>query len=254
MTRIADRRTSPLVWTAIAIVTVTAGPFERRALAQTPPDTVKDSIRGDSGRVGPIHPPLQPALVMLAVAPPALVLLMDRKRKGDPPVLGFWRDHFAVHVAGGAALAYSAGPTWAYSASLEVLTRGVYAELRSEHFRLPEYYSYRTVRVGYLVNPRPTVATGMTLGYRDARRVSGHRGVEIGLPFVAGNRRRWVRLETAYVVSTRGASWNYRWQGEWLVAGGPLYAGVNMEGKTLPLRTGSKVSSVPIALLLGVRY
>lgn len=243
-----------VAWTATAAAIITAAPLAQRAVAQTPPDTIPpDSTVRDSARVGPIHPPWQPALVMLAAAPPGLVLLMNKKSKGDPPVLGFWKDHVAAHVAGGVALAYSDSNSWAYSASLEVLERGFYGELRTEHFRLPEYYSYRTIRIGYLTNPRPTVATGVTLGYRDTRRVSRHRGVEVGLPFVVGNRRRWVRLETAYVMSMRRSSWNFRWQGEWLVAGGPLYVGVNMEAKTLPLSTGSKVSSVPIAVLVGVR-
>jgi hypothetical protein len=126
--------------------------------------------------------------------------------------------------------------------------------VRSEHFRLPEYYHYRTVRLGYLAHPVPEVAGGMTLGYRDARGVSGHSGLEIALPFITGSREWWLRYEAAYVISTKMASWNYRFQGERLIRGGPFYVGAAVEGKTLPLRPGSKVSSIPITLVLGVRH
>jgi hypothetical protein len=240
---------------AVAAVMICVALVGREALAQAP--AADDTIRTDSVRQGSepsrrTRPPIIEGLVLMPVAPASLVFLVDKTEQDFPP-LGFWESRLAAHVAGGVAFAYSEGDTWAYSASVEILTHGIYGEVRSEYFRLPEYYYYRTVRVGYLLHPVPEVAGGVTLGYRDARRVSGHSGLEIGLPFITGSREWWLRYEAAYVMSTKAASWNYRFQGELLIRGGPLYVGAAVEGKTLPLRAGSKVSSIPVTLVVGVR-
>lgn len=225
-----------------------------RAVAQAPQADTLQSDSASKTAASPIHPPVFPAIVMAAVAPPSLLLLRDKTPDAPVPTLGFLQDHVTAYVTGGVTYAFSSDTnTWAYSAGVQILRRRLYGEVRSEYFVLPQYYYYRTLRIGYFFSPRSDLAAGVTLGYRAARRVAGHSGVEIGLPFIAGHERRWLRVETAYVVSRRAPSWNFRWQAEWLINGGPLYVGMNIEGKTLPLRPGSKVSSVPIALVLGLR-
>jgi hypothetical protein len=41
-------------------------------------------------------------------------------------------------------------------------------------------------------------------------------------------------------------------QAEFLIRGGPVYAGLNVEAKSLPLRIGSKVFSISLAVALAV--
>jgi hypothetical protein len=192
------------------------------------------------------------ALLLMPVAPGGMILLMDTSNLEFPP-LGFWDGRIAAHVTGGPAFADSAGATWAYSAGVEILARGFYVEARNEHFRLPQHIEYRTVRLGYLLHPVPEAAGGITVGYRDARGVDDHEGIEVGFPFVTGGRKFWLRYEAGYVISKEMQSWNYRLQGEYVVRGGPLYIGATVEAKTLPLRTGSKVSAVPVVVVVGVR-
>jgi hypothetical protein len=208
----------------------------------------------DSSRVTPRPPPIIEGLFLMPVAPGALAFLLRKEPGPEFPPLGYWTGRVAAHIAGGPAFADSAGETWAYSAGVEALIRGIYAEVRNEHFRLPQHIEYRTARLGYLIHPLPEIAGGVTLGYRDARGVSGHRGMEIGFPFITGSRNFWLRYDAAYVMSRKMVSWSYRMQAEYVVRGGPLYIGLNVEAKTLPLRIGSKVSSVPVAVVVGVRH
>ena len=230
---------------ALGALLFLAGGLAPHALGQAP-------VPNDSGRIVRRGQPFVEALLLMPVAPAGLVLLVDTANLEFPP-LGFWAKRVAAYVTGGPAFADSAGETWAYSAGVEILARGFYAEARNEHFRLPHHIEYRTVRVGYLVHPVPETAGGVTIGYRDARGAQGHEGVEIGFPLITGSRSFWMRYEASYVISKTMQSWNYRMQAEYVFRGGPLYIGANVEAKTLPLRTGSKVSSIPLVVLVGVR-
>ncbi len=230
---------------AFGALLILAGGLGTHALAQALPN--------DSARIEPRRPPFVRALLLMPVAPAGLILLMDTTNREFPP-LGFWAGRLAAHVTGGPAFADSAGETWAYSAGVEILARGFYAEARNEHFRLPQHIEYRTVRLGYLLHRVPEAAGGVTIGYRDARGAHGHGGVEIGFPLITGSRNFWLRYDASYVISKETPSWNYRMQAEYVVRGGPVYIGANVEAKTLPLRNGSKVSSVPLAVVVGVRH
>lgn len=48
--------------------------------------------------------------------------------------------------------------------------------------------------------------------------------------------------------------WSYRMQADFMIRDGPLYMGLNVEAKSLPLRFGSKVLSIPIAVIVGMRH
>lgn len=211
-----------------------------------PPNDTSEMVEVSSPRV-------IEALFLMPIAPAAVVLLIDKPAPEYAfPPLGFWSRPLAATIMGGVALAYSDDETWAYSASVEMLIRGIYVEARNEHFRLPEHYEYRTIRAGYFLHPVPEAAGGITIGYRDARGIAGHSGLEVGFPFITGAEHWWLRYEAAYVMS-RTPSWNYRFHAEKLLGDGPFYVGLNVEGKTLPLREGSKVASIPIVLSVGVR-
>jgi hypothetical protein len=190
----------------------------------------------------------------MPVSPGAVAFFLRKEPGPEFPPLGFWERRVAAHVSSGSGVARSDSNSFAYSAGVEILFRGIYAELRTEHFELPHRIEYRTARLGYLIHPLPEVAGGVTLGYRDARGIRGHRGMEVAFPYIMGSRTWWLRYEAAYVFSSEMVSWSYRMQAEFLVRGGPWYLGFNVEAKSLPLRVGSKVTSVPISVIAGIRY
>lgn len=227
-------------------VTLATSALGGRALAQPvePNDTTRATIR---------PAPLMEGMLLMPIAPGAAAFLLKREPGPQLAPLGYWDKRVSAHVAGGPAFADTSGETSAYSAGVEVLVRGWYAEVRNEHFRLPEHIEYRSARLGYLIHPVPEVAGGVTVGYREARGVRGHSGAELAFPFVAGSRTWWLRYEAAYVMGKEMVSWSYRMQAEFLFRGGPLYWGLNVEAKSLPLSIGSKVMAVPVALLVGVR-
>lgn len=236
----------------IVSVATNLGPAQT-LLAQTP-HAPSDSVPSDSGTVRYIHPPW-PLLIILAIAPPLLVDWLagetDPGRVGLPT---FRPVHASAHITGGPALADSSGPTWAYSANVEVGVKHVYVEARMENFRLPQYVRFSTIRAGYLVQAEPSLAAGVTLGYREAYGAAVGNGVEIGLPMVYGWGRGWTRFEPTYVLTTRGVDWSYRFQIEMPLAGGPIYGGFNMEAKAVRLSRGGKMGSFSPVALLGVRY
>lgn len=221
-------------------------------LAQEPAPPPDSAQRDASCLHGPDSPALLVAAVFLA-APPLLAPLAHCLSKAAAPP-GFARPHVTASVTGGPALADSAGATWAHSQNVELYRAGLYAELRLEHFYLPQVIRYRTVRAGYLARPVPGVATGVTVGYRAGRGPGAREGVELGLPWIAGLWRGWIRFEPTYVVGRDGADWSYRLQTEFPIARGPLLVGFNVEAKALPLRKGGSVGSVTPALVLGARY
>lgn len=244
------------------------------ASAQTPP--APDSARRDSTAADTTLPrwrrsthtgrpcayqgvdmPLQLVAVELAIAPPLLLstpsLIMCRPDEKFGPTVGFARSHVAVYgVAAENAVYDSSGAV--YSGSVEALWRGAFAEVRTQHIVFPHSYSYRIVHGGYLAHPWPGLMGGLTVGYRSVPALPRHEGVEVAFPLIAGNERAWARLETSYVAGRHMTSWNGRLQGEWVLRGGPLIAGFNIEAITLPLSRTSRPAAVPIGILLGARF
>jgi len=194
------------------------------------------------------------ALYSLVLAPAAILYFADIPERPEPSRLPCWRDHASIYVAGGrgATPDDESLDHWAGSASFEVLRRGFIAEARVEHFRVPEYLQYRTARVGRLSHPLPVIAGGVTIGYREVRGPRAHDGLEIGFPFIAGHRAWWMRFETAYVLSTRQSSWNYRLQSEWLLGRGPFIVGFAAELQAWEIRRRGRLSPGTLAVLLGM--
>lgn len=249
------------------------------ALAQSPEvrrDSLpQDSLPKDSVYSGQIHSPgmylILPLTVgivgaysaVFLVAPPAL-LLWTRAATGaataftpkDSLPLESWQRHVHAYVAAGPAFTDEpGGSAWAHSENLEILRDGMYAEVRLEHFYLPDYLQYETVRVGYL-HGRRTLLGGATIGYREAHGVLGQSGLEIGLPLMISGRYGWGRVEPTYVVSRTGADWNFRGQIVWPRGDGRFFWGMNAEAKALPLplRKGRGLTASTVALLFGTRY
>ncbi len=225
-----------------------------------PPDSI--STRNCNHCIVLVVPIFAAYAAVLLVAPP-LLLLWEPAVGGaamafaptDTIRPGIWKDHVDVYVTGGAASTEAGGSRWGHSESLEFLRKGVYAEVRREHFYFPRYVQYETVRVGYLVHPNRAVWTGITLGYREAHGVRGQSGPELGLPFVVGGRKGWGRFEPSYVVSRTGANWNFRGQGIYPIPGGRYFAGVSLEAKSLPLPLRDRgLFASTGAAIFGVRY
>jgi hypothetical protein len=240
----------------VVAIAVAILPLAAAAVAQAPVpnDSVIVGLPADDSARFNRRPPMVEGMLLMPIAPGALALLLRKEPGPELPPLGFWERRLAVHAAVGGGVARSDSNTCAYSAGVEILLRGIYAEARTEHFLFPKHIEYRTARLGYLFHPLPEAAGGITLGYRDAQGIPAHDGLEVAFPFVTGSRTWWLRYEAAYVFSRDTPSWSYRMQAEFLIRGGPLYAGLNVEAKSLPLRTGSKVFSIPLSVIVGVRH
>jgi len=202
--------------------------------AQEHPPASRDTTARDSNAVSPNHGAVAVALaaatlVMLA-APGPLVFVTNP----DTTHLGFADNHVAVSVTAGPLFGLGRGQDfggWAYSAGVETLMNGVYAELRTENFTL-DHVRFWTIRGGYLFHPKAAVAGGATLGYRYAGRAGLENAIEVGFPLVVGTRRGWMRFEPSYVISSQGVSWNYRWQSEFPVSHG-LHGGFDFDVKPI---------------------
>jgi hypothetical protein len=161
------------------------------------------------------------------------------------------RDHVSAYVAVGAS--WIEGQTSAYSASIELLENGWYAEMRVETFHLPQHFQYQSVSGGYLFRPKRGVAGGATIGYRRASRDRTQRGVMIGFPLIVDGYDGTARIEPTYVVSPSGVNWNYRLLVELAIGDSPFSWGLSMEAKALPLERRSKLFTSALALLVGAR-
>jgi hypothetical protein len=130
---------------------------------------------------------------MLA-APATLPLLLPVRDSTPPDSIPprLADDHVIVYQTGG-VIAGRKGTVfdgWSYSTNLEVLIRGLYSEVRLEHFNGREDVQFMTVRAGYLWRLRNGPArAGATLGLRRASSATAERSFEIGLPVVASNLR-----------------------------------------------------------------
>ncbi len=224
----------------------------------------RDTVPADSLYRRPIHsfgmymifPATAVALAAALVAPPAFLLLARRTDTARSAPL-FRENHVDVYLTGGPAFTtYIKGDVpWAHSESVEALWDGAYGELRLEHFYMPEYVQYATLRAGHFVHPVPFLSGGVTVGYRSAHGVSNQSGIEIGLPLVVGGLEGWCRVETTYVLSRRVANWNFRTQGIYPIPKRPLFAGLTFEMKSLELPFRDRGQFVSTAsLLIGIRY
>jgi hypothetical protein len=92
----------------------------------------------------------------------------------------------------------------------------------------------------------------MTLGYRDGHGLGAQSGPEVAFPLIMGGRRWRTRFETSYVFASN-VLWNYRFQADWWLRGGPLFIGVELDGNDLPLRKGGRIGPGSAALMAGVR-
>lgn len=221
-------------------------------------DTVPtDSLPQDAFYRGSIHPPLLNPLVFAVVSITFVVFPAPFAAwlgKEGPTEMEFLEDHLAVYATVGGSL--QKGQTGAHSVNAEILRKGMHGELQLEDFWRPRYVRYLTVRGGYLWHPRRHAAGGVTVGYVHANREPGQRGVEIGVPLLVGNRTRTFRVAPMYLLSPKGAFWNYRVQLELLIPGGPYFAGLNAVGKSMPLRRSvpAVFPSSALTLLFGARF
>ena len=230
--------------------------------AQTPPvrrDSVQrdsasaDSVRRDSTAATPNHM-LQVALYALVIAPAGLPWIHPKDTVEQPDSLGFWTDHIAVHATGGLASGRDGpilGASWTGSASLEVLSGGTVFEVRSEHLQLHEHVEYRTFRIGQMARPRARYAGGVTIGVRRVRNLPRHEGLEIAFPFVGGGQNAWLRLESAYVMSIKQSSWNYRIQYERRLGTGPFVASITADFRSWEIRDHGELSHRVFSVGLG---
>ena len=200
---------------------------------------------------------MEGAFFALAAAPAGLAAIIPKDSTRRPGTLGFWSDHASLYVTGGLASGRDGpilGASWTGSGNIEVVRRGTMLEVRVEHFKLHDHVEYRTVRVGRMFHTDARMVGGVTLGYRSVRNLRAHEGVEVGFPFVRGGENAWMRLESAYVMSTKQSSWNYRLQGERRVNGGPFIAGFNIELNSWELRNHGELSHGHVSLLIGTTY
>ena len=245
------------------------------ALAQEPvtqPDSVqRDSVARDSmppdTRRQPVHSPLILLLipvgmfgVLMMVAAPASLAFVGGPM--HPAPLDIVDRHRAAYVTLG-GLFYE-GETVAHSVNLEMIQKGVIAELKVEDFYRPGHFQYITGRAGYLFRRNASEAGGVTLGYRHAHRDPTQSGLEIGLPvfIAAADSSGIMRLEATYVVSRHGVLWSYRGQHEFHLPETPYIAGFSAVVKSYPLTPGHPRHDLPrkslyvgaVTVLFGARF
>jgi hypothetical protein len=194
------------------------------------------------------------ALYSLVLAPAGLAVAYPKDTVEHPDPLTFLNDHVSISATGGLASGADGpvlGASWTGAVSIEVLTGGTVVEVRSEHFSLPHHVEYLTFRVGQMWRPRARFAGGVTGGVRRVRELPLHEGVEIAFPFVGGGRSAWVRLETAYVISMKRSSWNYRVHGERRLGSGPFVGSITADLKSWEIRKRGEVSHFTVSVGLG---
>jgi len=189
--------------------------------------------------------------VVLLTAPPTLLFFAKPDTTGQA---GSWDDHIAAYVTGGAIVqSKDEGDKWGWthSVSIEVFKNGVYGELRIEDHYFPDHFQFQSVRAGYLFQPTPSGAGGLTLAYRRAQGEGVHDAFEIGLPLFVAFPRGGLRFEPTYLVSSRGVEWHYRWLGEFHIPRSRLVAGFSFEAKT---RSQGSSYFYTMALMCGMHH
>lgn len=194
-----------------------------------PRDTITVDVAYPEARHDPLlFPALAAATAVILVVPSAALALMVPV---DTTESTFWEGRVSAYVTGG--FSWQEEQEGVQSANVELLWNGIYGAVRVENFELPRHFQYQSVRGGYLLHPKRGVAGGVTVGYRRAPQDRSHQGVEIGFPVFTGSRKGTLRLEPTYVFAPGGVSWNYRFQGDYPISGGPLFFGLCMEAKTV---------------------
>jgi hypothetical protein len=177
------------------------------------------------------------AMVLFVVLPPALLHLpgVACDAPGDRE-LGLARNHVAVFVGGGGLVNgnWKGGP--ATTAAAEVVLRGVYADLHVEQYWWggDERIRLWDARAGYLDHPTRALATGVTVGYRDASGAPGDwgvEGVEIGVPIVLGRDVGWMLWEPTYVISRGHLRVSPRARLDVVIPRTPLVARLDIDSK-----------------------
>lgn len=229
------------------------------AWAQNPPtpqDTVPQTA-ADTTRKGPVDawllvPVIAAFGAALLFAPPSLLFVPSLDTTSRE--LRLTQPHVSVYGVGGITQRISGDDPnpwkWTGSASLEAVASGLYAELRIEALSIPEPTQAWTLRGGYLFHPKPQFAGGFTLGYRWAQGDSIQNALEIGLPFAFGREFLAARFEPTYLISSRGLTWQWRFQPEFYIPRSPLMAGLCLEIKRA--RQGAPYHGT-LTLLAGLR-
>jgi len=183
----------------------------------------------------------------LAFAPPALLLF---KPSADTSLGGVPYGELTVFATGGAfGDDQHTGATT--TEELEARSGPLLVAASVGQFEVPQSGRVEAFHLGYLLHPYPTMAGGLTLGYRQGTGSYFASTLEVGLPLVFQNRRGGFRFEPTYAFSHRGVTWNYRLRMEMYVLPKPLYLGFDFQDRSL--HKGSPHFGT-IALLLGVRH
>jgi hypothetical protein len=230
-------------WLACAILVAAArpgigqaGPAET-AHGTTPASrhcaVAEDSAGARSAR--PVSPEggMAMAFYSLAFAPAAITAIHGVGCEDTGRVV-FWRDHVAAYVDGGASLAGTHG-AFARSAEVEAFVRGVYLDARGAEYQYADRTRTWEARIGYLVNPVPPLAGGVTVGYRGADDQPdgwATRGLEVGFPLIikgCGTRRPCtIHLNQTYVSDGRHFRLSPRYRFEYRFAR-PFIARLGMD-------------------------
>lgn len=199
---------------------------------------------------GPVHDPKMYALVYAAWIPlmvaPAAFVLLPMTDSGRTAVL---ENYVSAHVAVGYAEHERRG--WAHVHAVETLWNGLFAEVRAQAYRVPEYSGVQAARAGYLWRRRRHLAGGVTAGYVRGSGEYLPGGLEIGLPLLLRTQRGSIRYEAAYIITPEFGYWNWRMVGEFPFPQKPFAGGFNLDART-PLRDEELFYG--LTLFVGVRF
>jgi hypothetical protein len=246
----------------VAVLGFQVGPsrFIAQTYGQVPP-TSSDTVAQDStdnvrpvGGHGPMLLGFAAAFAVTFFAPAVLPFINDYP---DTAAIGLprWRKHLAVYTTLGGTVRLPDRPGnrygWRHSLTVEALWKSLYGQVQLDDVHAPDDATYRSLRAGYFLRPKPQVAGGLTFGYRWATGDEVQDAFLIGLPFVYAPRppvTLW--MEPIYVVSSRGLTWTLDMRTEFSIPRSPAFAGV--EFGFAPLRQGGSYHWA-LRLLLGAR-
>ncbi|HEU0014478.1 MAG TPA: hypothetical protein VFQ45_12385, partial [Longimicrobium sp.] len=133
--------------------------------------------------VSPNHGGLALFMATFLFVPSATLLHPAGRCTDDVAPLEFMRMHASL-AAGGGGYANNRRGGWAGSVRAEAIVGRVYGEFRFERYNLGGSVRLRGGRVGYLLHPVPSLAGGVTVGYREASiDEDALEGLEIAFPF-----------------------------------------------------------------------
>jgi hypothetical protein len=191
----------------------------------------------------------------LLFVPPLVFSAFDGPCEGSASTLGFWNQSVSVSLSASYLTNGVQKPSEGYhaggqSASIEVLIRGVYGEVRVEEFSIEDGITLQTIRLGHLSHPFPRAAAGVTVGYRRGPRGSDlwdATGIELALPIIyalgESPRSGWIRWEPTYVVTSSRLVLAPRVLTEFPVPRTPFVARIGLDVKGVRARDPVAVSS-----------